>query len=464
MRTFLVIAVAQFVSLLGSQLTSFGLALWVYQRTESTTLYGLCALATLGPLFLLAPVGGALVDRWSPRVAMLVGHAGAGALTLLATGLWIADALSPAPVIVLITLASAVNAVHAPALSVATSTLVPPRQLARANGVVQLQFALAHVLAPALAAQLLLGLGLGAILGIDVVSFVLALGLLAAMSPARDKLPARTKPSVLSAWSVGFQYVRSYPGLLQLLAVIAILNFNVGMAQVLVAPMVLGFADLATLGVIVSCASLGFGAGSAWLLVKGGPQRLVEGLVACLLLQGASLIIGGTRPSAPLIGVAAFAVLFAVPIAGGASHALWQRKVPPTIQGGVFAVRVALGYITLPTALLIAGPLAELIFEPLLAPEGALASSAGALLGVGAGRGAALLFILLGAVSLSVALLARRSPALAGLERDIPDYWTLTALVPHSRSALPPALPPSSGGDAPSKRGSASAAPSQGVA
>jgi MFS transporter, DHA3 family, macrolide efflux protein len=47
-------------------------------------------------------------------------------------------------------------------------------------------------------------------------------------------------------------------------------------------------------------------------------------------------------------------------------------------------------------AFLIAGPLAETIFEPLLAVGGPLATSVGMFIGVGPGRGIAPIFVLMG--------------------------------------------------------------------
>jgi len=51
---------------------------------------------------------------------------------------------------------------------------------------------------------------------------------------------------------------------------------------------------------------------------------------------------------------------------------------------------------SLPLAYLVAGPLADNVFEPLLASGGLLSGNIGIIIGVGAGRGIALLIIVLG--------------------------------------------------------------------
>jgi hypothetical protein len=75
----------------------------------------------------------------------------------------------------------------------------------------------------------------------------------------------------------------------------------------------------------------------------------------------------------------------------------------------------------LPVASLIAGPLADHVFEPLLAPGGRLADSAGRILGVGAGRGIALLLILVGLLIEVAIVFALQYQPLRRLERNIPD-------------------------------------------
>jgi hypothetical protein len=49
--------------------------------------------------------------------------------------------------------------------------------------------------------------------------------------------------------------------------------------------------------------------------------------------------------------------------------------VPPDIQGRVFAVRRMIGQFTAPIGYLIAGPMADFVFEPLMAEGGPLAST-----------------------------------------------------------------------------------------
>src|SRR5438270_12720918 len=73
------LSVAQLISLLGSQLSGFGLGVWVYQRTGSATLYGMTVVVTLGPALLAQPWAGGFVDRRGPVRALLLSNGTAAA-------------------------------------------------------------------------------------------------------------------------------------------------------------------------------------------------------------------------------------------------------------------------------------------------------------------------------------------------------------------------------------------------
>jgi len=427
MRTFLLVCLAQYVSMMGSHLTAFGLGVWLYQRTGSTTINGWVALATLAPALLASPMAGALVDRWSPRTGMLVGHAGAGACLLLIAILYGLDMPELWSILLLLTVASAFTALQFPAQSVAMTLLVPRAQLDRANGAMQVGIALVQVLAPMTAGVLLTTVGLGGVLLMDVVTFVFALVVLFAVRIPRLPKEASEESAPLGRqMMLGWSYLRERPGLLGLVMVVAVMNFNLGMLQVLVVPLVLGFADAGALGTVLSLGGLGMVAGGGVLMGWGAPKRRVPAMLGLLMLQGVLLLLGGLQPSVWLVTLGAFGLLSTLTLVTGCSQLVWQLKVPVTLQGRVFAVRRLLAQLALPLAYLIAGPLADRVFEPMMARDGALAPTLGQLLGVGPGRGVGLMFVLLGLLTLISMGLGALSPRLRRLEEELPD-----ATLPH---------------------------------
>lgn len=424
MITFLVVWTGQVVSMLGSSLSGFALSVWVYQRTGSATKFALIAFVTMLPGILLSPVAGALVDRWDRRWAMILADTGSGCTTLvLALLLW-EGRLELWHIYLLLAVSSSFNAFQFPAFSAATTLLVPERHLGRASGMTQMGSGIAEIVAPALAGALVVTLGPQGVLFIDVATFLFAVTTLLIVRiprPAPSIEGAAARGSLLSEAASGWTFIRRRPGLLALLLLFATTHVSLGMMQVLVTPMILAFTSADVLGRVLSGAALGMLAGSLLMTVWGGPRRRVLGILGFLLLQGAVLMVGGLRPSATLIAVSGFVFLFCTPMIIGSSQAIWQSKVPPDLQGRVFAVRRMIAWSTLPLAYLVAGPLADRVFEPLLAEGGPLAASVGAWIGVGKGRGIALLFFVLGLFVLLVVAAASRYRRLRQLESELPD-------------------------------------------
>jgi hypothetical protein len=186
--------------------------------------------------------------------------------------------------------------------------------------------------------------------------------------------------------------------------------------------MVLSFTTSTVLGVILSVAGVGMLAGSLTMSAWGGPKRRVYGILGSSLLMGIGAAAAGLQPNAWLIGVSAFLVFFTFPISNSCSQAIWQTKTAPDVQGRVFSVRRMIAWASVPVSYLLAGPLADHVFNPLLVEGGQLAGSVGQIIGVGEGRGIGLLYIILGFLILLTVVIAYRYPRLRQVEIELPDF------------------------------------------
>jgi len=79
--------------------------------------------------------------------------------------------------------------------------------------------------------------------------------------------------------------------------------------------------------------------------------------------------------------------------------------------GRVFSLRVALGVGAQSLGVLIAGSLAETVFEPLLVEGSTLSDNIGALIGIGNGRGIAFMFVLVGIALVVMAIASALAPS-----------------------------------------------------
>ena len=122
-----------------------------------------------------------------------------------------------------------------------------------------------------------------------------------------------------------------------------------------------------------------------------------------------------------LVTAAAFGFFCCFPIVNASSDAIWQSKVAPDMQGRVFAIRSAVAMLAMPFSYVLAGPLADKVFEPLLAVEGPLAGNIGQIIGVGQGRGIGLMFIVAGILTALAAVGGYLYPRIRLVEDELPD-------------------------------------------
>lgn len=422
MRKFIIVWLGQIISFIGSDLTSFAVGIWIYQKTGSVTQLSLISLFILLPGIIVAPVAGALVDRWNRRVCMILSDCGAMSCSIAIVSLITSGRLEIWHIYLAITLSSVFNTFGNLAYTANISLLVPKQHLGRASGMVQVADAVAQLVSPLLAGVLLAGVGLRGIIILDGITFIVSITALLSVRFPKAPITETVNRPLLQQVVYGWNYIVRRKGLLALLIFFATSNFVVGIAEILVKPLVLSFTNAAALGTLLSLASSGLMLGSILMSVWGGPkQNRILGVLGFEAILGFCLIVIGLKPSITQITAAGFVGFFSVPMINGCSQAIWQVKVAPDVQGRVFAVRRALTLASRPLAYLVAGALADKVFEPLMSKNGVLAKTIGLIIGVGKGRGIALLFIITGVLTITSTFIAYQYPRLRQLEKELPD-------------------------------------------
>ncbi|MCA9971486.1 MAG: MFS transporter [Anaerolineales bacterium] len=398
LHTFAIVWFGQLVSLAGTAMTRFALLIWTYQQTQQATAVALLGFFSFVPYVLVSPLAGVLADRHDRRRIMLLADLGAGLMTIGLLTLLAADALQIWHLYVAQALAGLFEAFQIPAYTAATTTLVPKAHYGRISGLRSVASAASDIAAPFLAGFLLPHINLAGILWIDVATFLIAVGSLALVRFPRLAQPP--EEALTPAWRqmhTGLRYIAARRGLLGLLLVYVGINLFAALTYfAILPPMILARSggDELALGSVQGALGAGALLGGIAMSLWGGPRRKIHGALgftAVSFLFGDLLFAVGR--SLPVWLAAAVISAFFIPLLVGSYRAIWQLKVPPALQGRVFAVQGALQTATMPLGYLLAGPLADRLFEPAMQPGGAWADALGWLVGTGPGAGMGLMFV-----------------------------------------------------------------------
>jgi DHA3 family macrolide efflux protein-like MFS transporter len=441
-KTFYTIYGGQFISLLGSGLTAFALSVWVLQHTHSVTQYTLAIVLAGLPGLVMAPIAGALVDRWDRRWVMFwCNIVPAATVAAYAYLLW-HNQLQVWHIYVGIVVNSIVNTFQWPAYIAAITMLANPKDYVRINGVLETGQAITTIGAPAIAGFLMYAIGVSRILMIDFVTFFVAAAALLVVSipkPEESEEAAGAKGSIWKEAAFGWTFIRERPGLMRLLLFFALFNLVVSLGGVAVMPMVLAFSNEAAVGTIMSLVGVGMLLGGLLMSSIGGKlPRRVYGVLGGWALISVCFVLVGLRPNLWLVGAGILLWYVAVPSINASSQAIWQAKTPRDVQGRVFAVRRMIAQFTVPIGDFSAGPLADKVFNPALLAGGVFAGSVGRVIGVGPGRGIGMMLLTLAILPAAIALGGFLNPRLRNVEIELPDVAKKPAPPPEPAAEVEP--------------------------
>src|SRR5690349_18341885 len=122
--------------------------------------------------------------------------------------------------------------------------------------------------------------------------------------------------------------------------------------------------DEIALGLVMSVASAGSIGGTILMSIWGGFRPRIHNVLIGSTMMGLSLFLVGTQSNPILIAAAAcFGAIFPS-IINASLISILQIKVPPDLQGRVFAAIQQMSMTLMPLSYLLVGQLADNVFEP----------------------------------------------------------------------------------------------------
>ena len=424
LRTYYALLVVQAISLLGSQISGLAVSIAVFRQTGHATPLALVAFFSVVPRMLLGGFAGAVADRFDRRRIMILANLG----YVVSSGLLLASFASGAfqlwHLYGLVLASALCAAIEAPAFQASVVMLVPDSHRDRANAIGMIGGPAAGVLAPTIAGLLYAIIGVVGSISLDMASFVVAL---VALAVVRIPMPAKTVEGLAMRASIwrqafdGFRYLGARPALLGLCGCFSITSFLVLGVLVLNVPYILDrTGNVALLGVVLGALNFGALAGAVTMAVWGGTRPRIHTVMLGVAVVGAFLALAGASRGPLTIGASLFVLMYAIPFIEAAAMSIFQAKTAPDLQGRVFASISQITALLRPAAYLIAGPLADRVFEP--ARRLPLWRSVAWLVGAGQGAGIGLMFVIAGTLALFLSLAFYGIPAIRRMETTLPDH------------------------------------------
>ena len=159
-RTFVIVWLAQSLSVIGSGMTGFALNVYLAQvlypapeqKPELALAFTVLNLGFTIPFVFGGPLAGAWADRHDRKQIMIVTNTANGLVSLLTVFLMLSGSLQLWVLVSIGVLAAAAGAFHLAAFDASYAMLVPDSLLPRANGMMQTTWSISGIVSPALAA------------------------------------------------------------------------------------------------------------------------------------------------------------------------------------------------------------------------------------------------------------------------------------------------------------------------
>ncbi|BAY99581.1 major facilitator superfamily MFS_1 [Tolypothrix tenuis PCC 7101] len=426
-RTFLLIWSTQVLSMLGSEMTDFAITLWAWNITGQATSLSLIIFFNQLPRLITTLFAGIIVDRYNRKLLMILGDAASGISTIIIFLLYLTNHLEIWHIYASAVILGPFRHLQYFAFSTSISLVVPKQHYTRAVVMSEHigQFS-SNIIAPSLAGGFYYLIGLQGILSFDIVTFILAIATICIVHIPQP-VPSEIDVKKVKIWqdlTFGLRYIIQSNGLLNLLLFLFVFHsidsilFGIHSSFLLAR----SGSNPTVFASIQSVIGLGGLVGALWLSIWGGFKRRIHGLLLGIILHYSIMMVFSLANLPSIWMITGFlSSVFWVWISSS-NQVIWLSKVPPNLQGRVFATRYLFTLIASPLGLLIAGPLADNFFRPAMMPEGILAPIFGSLFGNSSSSGMALQYTLFSFLGVLLGFAGYTWRSLRNVERIVPDY------------------------------------------
>jgi MFS family permease len=377
-RNYQLFFAGQLISLIGTWMDQVAEAWLVYRLTGSALLLGTVAFASQIPVFLLAPIGGALADRIDRRKILIATQSAMMLLTFVLAWITLSHRVKIWQIVTLAALTGVVNAIDLPARQSFVVDMVSRADLVNAIALNSSMFNGARVVGPALAGIVVAAIGEGWCFFANGVSFIAVIAGLALMKMDRPRMAIEGSP--LENIIEGFRFVGQSGPVRALMLLLGLVSFT-AMPYAVLMPL---FADkilhggAQALGLLMGCSGVGALGGAVTLAMRKTVYGLSKWVAASCAGFGLALLLFSFSRSLWLSALLLVPAGFCAMIQMASSNTLIQSMVPDRLRGRVMAVYAMTFMGMAPMGALLAGSLAHKLGAPMTVAIGGVMAIVGA--------------------------------------------------------------------------------------
>lgn len=395
-KKFLLLWSGQFISAIGSGLTSFGLGIYVFQQTGKASAMALVTLLAFMPSLLLSALAGVLADRYDRRLLMVLGD-GLSALGLVFILICMLSGEAQLwQICVGVTISSVFSSLLAPSYKATVTDLLTEEEYTRAGGFVQVAGSAKYLISPIIAGFLLTVSDIKLLLVIDICTFFVTVTSTLVVRKGLVSKKYEQAKSFIQEFKDGWDAISDNRGVLVLVIMSSVMTFFLGFIETLSTPMILAFSDSSVVGTLATIVATGMLVSSVILGFLPIKKDYVKILSLALFCEGIFMAVFGLRENIVLLCISGFLFFAMMPLANTTLDFLVRTNIENSVQGRAWSLIGLISQLGFVAAYALAGVLADYVFTPLLVDGGALADSVGNIIGTGSGRGTGFLIIIAG--------------------------------------------------------------------
>jgi len=445
MRTFYTLILTQTFSLIGSKISGLAIGIWIFNETGNATPLTLVSFFAVLPMVLASSISGVLADRWDRRHVMILADAGQAVGTVLLLLSFTSGGFELWHLYLITMIQSIFGVFQGPAFMASVTMLVPDDRREAANSIQQLTQPASNIIAPIITGMLYAVIGVEGAITIDLLTFIAAMAVIFSVHIPRPEITTAGQQERGSLWHeswTGLRWLRSNGTMFLIVIYVSFINFLISGVTVLGIPYILArTGSESTLGLLQGLTSFGAVLGAIIIGMWGGTRPRMYTILPGIMISGLFLMTAGMAQSALLLGAAMFMFMLPLPMVNTLFLSIMQAKTPPDIQGRVFAVLGQMSMLLSPIALLLAGPLADNLFET--AVGGSSWATFAPLVGSEPGAGIGLMFVFSGVMVFIVSAVIFSRSDVRNVETLMPDYVPATQPQPANEpeATIPGELP-----------------------